>query len=179
MNATRIVGLTNKESFGCEKRNLWLDLNPGSHRNQLPYFFNFRVRHGDAAIRPVSLAVKWSQKGKRFGQSMDHDCSAGPRARTARALLVSLAGIRDMKRQMELAMRVLGVDYVVSLGRFVIAFHALRADRHRSKRYFVDFEHLGAAQKRHGASGFHNDDPVGLSWSCRNATKRRNQQDQE
>ena len=60
---------------------------------------------------------------------MNHDCSAGPRTAAARSLLICCAGIRDVQRQMELAVRVLCVDYVIALGRFVITFNPLRADR--------------------------------------------------
>lgn len=62
---------------------------------------------------------------------------------------------------MELAVRVLCVDYVVALGRFVIAFNALRPDRRASQRDLVGLEGLAAAQQDHGVGRFYNDDLVG------------------
>ena len=139
------------------------DLNFGSHRNQLPYFINLCIRHGDAAIRPIGLAVQRPQIGKRPGQSMNHNCAAGPRTDTARSFLVCCTGIRNVQRQMELAMRIFCVDSVVALRRLVVAFNSLRANWDRSQSYFVRFEGSSAAQQRHGTSRFYDDDSVGLN----------------
>jgi hypothetical protein len=80
-------------------KKLRADLNPCSHRDQLPDFFNLGIRDGNAAVRPVGFAVEWPQISERPGQSMDHDCSAGRLSHTARFLLVRRAGIRDVQRQ--------------------------------------------------------------------------------
>jgi hypothetical protein len=66
MNVFQANRLTKENLWGGEKF-LRPDLNFGSHWDQLPYLINFCVRHGDASIRPVGLAVQRSQIGKRPG----------------------------------------------------------------------------------------------------------------
>ena len=60
---------------------------------------------------------------------MNHDRAAGPRSHTACTFLVCRAGVGDVKRQMELAVRILCIDDVVAFGRFVIALNLLGAYR--------------------------------------------------
>jgi hypothetical protein len=80
---------------------------------------------------------------------------------------------------MELAVSIFGVDYVAALGRFMIALNPFRADGHSSQRYFICLEGVAAAEQCHCVGGFKNDDFIGLSGRCRNATKRRYHEDQE
>ena len=66
-----------------------------------------------------------------------------------------------MQGKVEPAVRILCVDYIVALRRFMIAFNALRSDRHASQRDSVGFEGPLSVEQGHCAGRFHNDDLVG------------------
>jgi hypothetical protein len=80
---------------------------------------------------------------------------------------------------MELAIRVLCVDEIVALGRFVIALNPFRAYWDRSQGNFICLKDFSGAQHRHLVGGLQDNDLVCLSGGCFNAAKRRNQEDHQ
>src|SRR5208283_4462552 len=80
----------------------------------------------------------------------------------ARPFSISSVWIRDVKGEMESAVRIFAVDDVLAFGRFLVAYFNLRANRITTERDFVTFQDLAATHQRQCLRRFHDHDAVGL-----------------
>src|ERR1700678_783113 len=97
-----------------------------------------------------------------FGlQPVDFYSASRTHPQLARPFSISSVWIRDVKGEMESAVRVFAVDDVLAFGRFLVARFNLWPNRIAAQRNFISFQNLAVIEQRQRASGFHDQDVVG------------------
>src|SRR5208283_1210244 len=101
--------------------------------------------HGDASRRPVDLPMERSDPGVFGLQPVDFYSASWTHTQLACPCSIISVRVRDVKGEMEPALRVLRVDHVHALRRFLVAYFNLRANRIATERDFVSFQNFAAA----------------------------------
>ena len=105
--------------------------------------------------------MKRADPAATVSDSVNHDIAPGRHALRRGAIDVSLLRIRNVQRQMIIAVRFVEIDPVKSFGRALIAFLFLRADGRAAQGDAIRFQNGVTIQKREPACGFIHADAIG------------------
>src|SRR5947209_8460085 len=139
----------------------WENLQGRPHWNQLPNFFDFRVSDRNASIGPIFRAMQTSHPGKSRLESMDFDIAAGLHAKFSSVLAIGGVGVRNVESQVKPTVRILEIDNVASLRRFVVPRALFRTNWLVAESNFISSEEFVAAHQFHGSIRFFHYNPVG------------------
>ena len=91
---------------------------------------------------------------------MDFYIAAGIDTRLPRCFTVSLVGIGNMKREVELAGILLRIDHINPFRSLVVSLPGFRSNWVSSKRHFIASYHLAAVHEIHYVFSLKHDDLV-------------------
>src|SRR3954471_18492110 len=100
---------------------LRLDLHRGPDRDDPPDLLHLLVGEGDAAVGPILQEMPRADLALSRRQAMDHDLAARVHAQRIGDHEVALVGIRDVQREMIVAVLVQRVDGEEPFGGAVVA----------------------------------------------------------
>jgi hypothetical protein len=142
-----------------------LDFDGGADRHETPDLFDLGVADCYATLGPIHMALLRAQPLISSGQAMNHDGPAWVEPNLSRTQTVSSVWIRNVKREVKLAVRVLHVEDVFALGSFVVALVLLRSNGVPAECDFVGLKDLASGIECEGAGGLDDNDVVSKSVS--------------
>src|SRR5438270_12668862 len=93
-----------------------------SNRNGAINFSDLEISARDAALGPLIASMKSPDPSATIWQSMNHDVTSGREVRNRGAIDVALLRIRNVQRQMVIAIRFVEIARVNPFRRSLIAF---------------------------------------------------------
>ena len=91
---------------------------------------------------------------------MNHDVASGRETFGRRAIDVVLLRIRNVEREVVIAVGLVEIDFVNPLRRALVAFVLLGADRRAAQRYRITFQNASVLKQRQSPRCFFHNDPV-------------------
>ena len=139
---------------------LLADLNRRSIWGDPPELFDFFVGHRDTTCRPIFPTMEGTDPAAAVGKAVNHDIKSAADSARGCASGIFLRWIRNMEREMKIALGIPAIDLVNAFRRLHIAFFFFCSDRTASQGDAIGFDYFSLAKERQFPRRFFNEDLI-------------------